>query len=89
MDEEEGAGDAEDKAEWWEKYQEKRARPLRKFLVEQFVDEEQGEESSGDNRAEEKVTGSVAKVRGLLAAQGATDHHKNGFWLWQLWNCCT
>ena len=57
--------------------------------MEQFVDEEQGEESSGDDRAEEKVTGSAAKVRGLLAAQGATSHHKNGFWQWQLWNCCT
>ena len=42
------------------------------------MDKEQGEESSGDNRAEEKVTGSAAKVRGLLAAQGTTNHHKNG-----------
>ena len=46
--------------------------------MEQFVDEEQGEESSSDNRAEEKVTGSAAKVRGLLAAQGTSNHHKNG-----------
>ena len=44
--------------------------------MEQFVDEEQGEESSGDNRVEEKVTGSAAKVRGLLAAQGTSNHHK-------------
>ena len=49
---------------------------MREFLVEQFVDKERGEESSGDNRAEEKVTGSAAKVRGLLAAQGTTNHHK-------------
>ena len=79
MDEEEGAGDAEDKAEWWKQYQEQSARPLRELLLEQFVNKEQGEESSGDNRAEEKVTGSAAKVRGLLAAQGTTNHHKNGF----------
>ena len=45
--------------------------------MEQFVDKERGEESSSDNRAEEKVTGSAAKVRGLLAAQGTTNHHKN------------
>ena len=55
------------------------------FLLEQFVDKERGEESSGDNRAEEKVTGSAAKVRGLLAAQGTNNHHKNVFWQWQLW----
>ena len=42
------------------------------------MDKEKGEESSGDNRAEEKVTGSSAKVRGLLAAQGTSNHHKNG-----------
>ena len=46
--------------------------------MEQFVDKERGEESSSDNRAEEKVTGSAAKVRGLLAAQGTSNHHKNG-----------
>ena len=49
------------------------------------MNKERGEESSGDNRAEEKVTGSAAKVRGLLAAQGTSNHHKNVFWQWQLW----
>ena len=47
--------------------------------MEQFVNKERGEESSSDNRAEEKVTGSAAKVRGLFAAQGTSNHHKNGF----------
>ena len=51
---------------------------MREFLLEQFVNKERGEESSGDNRAEEKVTGSAARVRGLLAAQGTSNHHKNG-----------
>ena len=50
---------------------------MRELLLEQFVNKERGEESSGDNRAEEKVTGSAAKVRGLLAAQGTSNHHKN------------
>ena len=49
------------------------------------MNKERGEESSSDNRAEEKVTGSAAKVRGLLAAQGTSNHHKNGPWQWQLW----
>ena len=84
-DEEECGGEGEGESDRWEEHHQCQIGPMWQLFQQKGVDKEWGEESSGGDDSEKKVTGgSTTKTRGSIGAKGqaltpTTNHHKNWF----------